>query len=98
MSHPFPKVEERQMKLCEVRDECQDCGRKEILEPHYTFGPDSDDLGNTKIEIMEYLCKDCHKARHTDLNGEVWDDIQDMNDSWYGYFKESEKDSRLDNV
>jgi hypothetical protein len=86
------------MKLCEVRHECQDCGHKEILEPHYTFGPDPDNLGDKKIEAMEYLCKGCHKARHTDPDGEVWDDIQDMNDSWYGYFKESEKDFRIDNV
>tara|TARA_R100000501_G_C2591548_1_gene91400 strand:+ start:98 stop:361 length:264 start_codon:yes stop_codon:yes gene_type:complete len=80
------------MKLCEVRDTCQDCGRKGILEPHCTFGPDPDNLGDEKIEALEYLCKDCHKARHTDPNGEVWGDVQEMNDSWYGYFKESEKD------
>ena len=45
------------MKLCEVRDECQDCGHKEILEPHYTFGPDPKDPCNKKIESMNIFVR-----------------------------------------
>ena len=78
------------MKLCELQRECQDCGFDGVAEPHYTIGTDSD--GSDIVEIIEYLCEDCHKERHTDLNGDVWDDVMEMQTYWCGYFKEMESE------
>lgn len=78
------------MKLCELQRECQDCGFDGAVEHHYTKGTDSD--GSDIVEIFEYLCGDCHKERHTDLSGTVWDDVVEMHNHWYGYYKEMESE------
>ena len=78
------------MKLCELQHECQDCGFDGAAEPHYTIGIDSH--GSNVVELAEYLCDDCHKERHTDLSGDVWDDVVEMQNHWYGYFKEMESE------
>ena len=68
---------------------CEDCGDSgRPLEPHHLFGTDID--GSDKIEVTEHLCKDCHQGRHTDLNGDYWKDVREMQGYWYSYFKEVE--------
>jgi len=68
---------------------CEDCGNSgRPLEPHHLFGTDID--GSDKIEVTEHLCKDCHQGRHTDLNGDHWKDVREMQGYWYSYFKEIE--------
>jgi hypothetical protein len=75
------------------QDVCERCGFDTTLEPHYLLGTDRD--GQDEVEATEYLCKHCHQERHTDLNGDVWKDVREMDSHWYGYFKETEDDAGL---
>ena len=67
-----------------IKDLCSDCGEKVLLEVHYCepnrISPDGKYSEN---EGALRLCSDCHRARHTDHNGNYWEDPLEMASHWY---------------
>lgn len=70
---------------------CEDCGRDGLrLELHhltYRWQPDPGDgeepvFGHETPADLAALCRDCHHARHVDLNGEFWADPEEKDAYW----------------
>jgi 5-methylcytosine-specific restriction endonuclease McrA len=68
---------------------CEGCGEPRPLELHHLH---YDSIGREGPEDLAALCRDCHRGRHIDLNGDFWEDPRDKEDHWSGYFREMEKD------
>ena len=90
--------------ICECHDEghavCEDCWRCDVpLELHHLrywiIGDDGfeEDIDGKETEAdLDVLCRDCHHARHLDLNGEFWRDPEEMETHWWTFYNEMSKE------
>ena len=76
---------------------CEDCGRKLPLEMHHTTykrilnGEELPIFGNEAPGDLLALCRQCHHQAHRDIFGEFWEDPEEMEWHFFGYFEELEK-------
>ena len=65
---------------------CEDCGESKKLDMHhlrYTINDghkiiDECIFGKETADDLVALCRDCHYARHRDINGDYWRDPEEM--------------------
>lgn len=77
---------------------CESCDEAKTLEIHhltyqydsYNDGIPSPIFGDESPNDLLALCRDCHHAAHRDLNGDYWQDPEDMDDYWSSYWSDGE--------
>jgi len=81
---PIP-AETRLAVLQRAQGFCEDCWGAYPLELHHLS---YESVGCETPDDLDALCRECHKKRHIDLNGDWWNDPEEMAGSWYCYEKE----------
>jgi len=89
----------RREVLIRANFRCEDCGEQRKLDMHhlrYTINDghkiiDECIFGKETADDLVALCRDCHYARHRDINGDYWRNPEEMEDHWWYYFKELAK-------
>jgi hypothetical protein len=72
---------------------CEDCDAEPTVLFLLPFAdPDPRGPGGVGADDLLALCEDCHRQRHTDPTGDVWDDVEAMEDAWAGYRHAMDKD------
>jgi len=72
-----------------IKGLCSDCGEKVLLEVHYCEPNRISPNGKySENEGALRLCSDCHRARHTDHNGDYWKDSLEMATYWWTWDSE----------
>ena len=72
---------------------CELCGIPCPGEIHHkTYSHLYRDGDLTPADDLQLLCRDCHKASHTDPAGDFWVDPMEMEDCWFGYHWAMAKD------
>ena len=67
---------------------CEDCGVvSHALECHHVSYRR---VGHEVAEDYAVLCRECHRRRHLDLNGEWWTDPEEHRCYWSSYWSEVE--------
>lgn len=89
-------IPERARRVVVLRScgRCEECHRAVALELHhlrYLDGLDSI-RGRETPSDLEALCRDCHKRRHIDPAGDWWNDPEEMENHWAGYWNEISKE------
>ena len=100
LQHPIPADTERAVRE-RARNCCEDCGCAGPLEMHHLryrryvelrHVPDRVSLlGREEPEDLDLLCRACHRNRHLDLNGEWWNDPEEMAEHWGPYYDALER-------
>jgi 5-methylcytosine-specific restriction endonuclease McrA len=99
LANPVPEATRRAV-LERARGCCEDCGDQLPLELHhlryyaeteYKGVPDSIFGRETPCDL-DALCRECHRQRHIDPNGDWWNDPEEMADHWWYYNEEMSKD------
>ena len=93
-SHPIPS-EVRTAVLKRAHHQCEDCFSDGSLELHHltyerdlgVSGERGWIFGHETIADLDALCRDCHRARHVDLNGDFWADPEQMYHHWATFEK-----------
>ena len=77
---------------------CESCGEAKPLEMHhltyrhdpYNEGIPSPIFGHESPSDLQALCRNCHQSAHRDLNGDYWQDPEEMDDYWSSYWSDGE--------
>src|SRR5262245_48506742 len=77
---------------------CEDCDERCALEMHHlryevwNYKEPEIIFGRETPDDLAALCRYCHQQRHIDLNGDWWNDPEEMAAHWAGYWWEMGKD------
>jgi 5-methylcytosine-specific restriction endonuclease McrA len=90
--------ETRRAVLKRAGGRCEDCHRPCSLELHhlryhvYVYKYMESIYGRETPADLAALCRECHRRRHIDLNGEWWNDPEEMANYWASFYEAWDKD------
>jgi 5-methylcytosine-specific restriction endonuclease McrA len=88
LNPPIPQ-KTRLAVLQRAQGRCEECEAPLPLELHHLH---YDSVGCETPLDLSALCRDCHKHRHIDINGDWWNDPEEMFHHWFTYEEEMAKD------